>query len=82
MSGRREEDRRLTRDAEALHSRLQQRSSKIDGNCHRIVLATAINTDETPYPVQDQTCQVWIASDPQSTVVVVAGSRGTAMIDM
>ena len=42
---------------------------------------TPVNIDETPYPVQDQTCQVWIASDPQSTVVVVAGSRGTAVID-
>ena len=42
---------------------------------------TPVNIDETPYPVQDQTYQVWIASDPQSTAVVVAGSRGTAVID-
>ena len=42
---------------------------------------TPVNIDETPYPVQDQTCQVWIASNPQSTVVVVAGSSGTAVID-
>ena len=42
---------------------------------------TPVNIDETPYPVQDRTCQVWIASDPRSTVVVAAGSRGTAVID-
>ena len=42
---------------------------------------TPVNIDETPYPVQNRTCQVWIASDPRSTVVVAAGSRGTAVID-
>ena len=42
---------------------------------------TPVNIDETPYPVQGQTCQVWVATDPHSTVVVAAGSRGTAVLD-
>ena len=40
-----------------------------------------VNIDETPYPVQGRTCQGWVASDSQTTVVVVAGSCGTAVID-
>ena len=42
---------------------------------------TPVNIDETPYPVMGRTGQVWVATDPQSTVVVVAGSRGTAVLD-
>ena len=40
---------------------------------------TPVNIDETPYPVMGRTGQVWVATDSQSTVVVVAGSRGTAV---
>ena len=42
---------------------------------------TPVNIDETPYPVMGRTGQVWVATDPQSTVVVVSGSRGTAVLD-
>ena len=42
---------------------------------------TPVNIDETPYPVLGDICQGWVATDPDSTVVEIAGGRGVAVLD-
>ena len=41
---------------------------------------TPVNIDETPHPIQGGTGQGWVATDRDSTVVVIAGSRGAAVL--